>query len=148
MLAVVARQGATEDFRFKGSIVDASEYLLACYRYIELNPVRAGIVGAPEEYPWSSYRANAQGVADPVVCPHDMYQGLGRDEEARQAAYRALFRGYSDERDIGEIRACLQSGTPLGNDRFREEVERMLKVKVGHTKRGRPKQNSSRLNGL
>jgi hypothetical protein len=59
-----------------------------------------------------------------------MYLGLGPDEEARQTAYRALFPGYFEDRDLEEIRACLQSGTPLGNDRFREEEEGMLKVKV------------------
>jgi putative transposase len=68
-----------------------------------------------------------------------MYLGLGVNDPARQAAYRALFRGYHEGRDVEEIRTCLQSGTPLGNDRFRLEVERMLKVKVGQAKRGRPK---------
>jgi len=133
------RNGTLWEGRFKAGIVDVSEYLLACYRYIELNPVRAGMVGEPEQYPWSSHRANAQGVGDPVVSPHEMYLGLGADDQARQVAYRTLFRGYFEDRDLEEIGICLQSGTPLGNDRFREEVERMLKVKVGQAKRGRPK---------
>ena len=136
------RSGTLWEGRFKASIVNASEYLLACYRYIELNPVRAGMVVAPEQYAWSSYRANAEGVADTVVSPHEMYLGLGADEESRRTGYRALFDGYFESGNLEEIRACLQTGTPLGNDRFREEVEAMLQVKVGQSKRGRPKKKS------
>jgi putative transposase len=133
------RSGTLWEGRFKASIVDVSDYLLSCYRYIELNPVRAGMVGSPEQYSWSSHRANAQGADDPIVSPHEMYIGLGADNDTRQVAYRALFRGYFEDRNFQEIRMCLQSGTPLGNDRFREEVERLLKVNVGHAARGRPK---------
>jgi putative transposase len=133
------RSGTLWEGRFKASPVDASEYLLACYRYIEMNPVRAGMVETPRGYRWSSYRANAQGTADPVVSPHDMYLGLGTDEPQRRAAYRALFRGYVEDPDMEDIRACLQTGTPLGNDRFRTEIERTLQVKVGQATRGRPK---------
>jgi putative transposase len=119
------RSGTLWEGRFKASIVDASEYLMACYRYIELNPVRAGMVAAPKGYRWPSYRANAQGAADPVVSPHEMCLGLGADERARQVAYRALFRGLVADRDLEDIRTCLQSGTPLGNERFRAEIERI-----------------------
>jgi putative transposase len=133
------RTGTLWEGRFKASIVDASQYLLSCYRYIELNPVRAGMVDAPSGYRWSSYRANAQGVGDPVVSPHHMYLGLGEDDQTRRSAYRRLFRGHVGEQHLDEIRGCLQTGTPLGNDRFREGIEQALKVKVGHARRGRPK---------
>jgi putative transposase len=66
-------------------------YLLACQRYIELNPVRARLVRAPEDYPWSSYRCNALGVAEPVIAPHPLYLGLADAEEARRSRYRGLF---------------------------------------------------------
>lgn len=62
---------------------DAGDYLLACQRYIEQNPVRAGMVGHPAEYRWSSYRANAQGESDPLVVPHSLYAALGSDPLAR-----------------------------------------------------------------
>jgi len=77
-----------------------------------------------------------------------MYLGLGAGGEARQVAYRALFRGYFEDRDLEKIRMCLQSGTPLGNDRFREGLERMLEVKVGQAKRGRPKKRVETGEGL
>ena len=67
-------------------------YLLACQRYIELNPVRAGMVMHPADYPWSSYRANAEGEASPLIQAHGLYSALGQDAERRQAAYGALFR--------------------------------------------------------
>jgi len=73
--------------------VVAPRYLLACMRYIELNPVRAGIVRRPALYPWSSYRANALGEADALVTPHPWYYALGRTPEARRAAWRARTRG-------------------------------------------------------
>ena len=67
-------------------------YLLACQRYIELNPVRAGMVMHPADYPWSSYLANAEGEASPLIQAHGLYSALGQDAERRQAAYGALFR--------------------------------------------------------
>jgi REP-associated tyrosine transposase len=73
--------------------VIAPRYLLACMRYIELNPVRAGIVRRPAQYPWSSYRANALGLADALVTPHPWYFALGRTPQARCAAWRARTRG-------------------------------------------------------
>ena len=72
--------------------VHAKRYLLACMRYIELNPVRAHIVDRPVEYRWSSYRANALGYTDPIVTPHPLYYALGRSPEARRAAYARLVR--------------------------------------------------------
>ena len=68
-------------------------YLLGCMRYIEMNPVRAGLVGRPEDYRWSSHGANALGAADSLITPHAFYYALGRTAAERQAAYRELFRG-------------------------------------------------------
>ena len=76
--------------------VHARRYLLACMRYIELNPVRASIVDGPAEYRWSSYRANALGYTDPIVTPHPVYYALGRSAEARREAYaRFVRRGFA-----------------------------------------------------
>jgi putative transposase len=86
------------------SRVHARRYLLACMRYIELNPVRAGIVREPGRYAWSSFRANALGAPDPRVTPHPAYYALGRTAEARRAAYRAGFGG--TVRSPGSRPAC------------------------------------------
>ena len=76
--------------------VHARRYLLACMRYIELNPVRAQIVGRPDDYRWSSFAANALGYKDPIVTPHPLYYALGRSPETRRAAYtRFVRRGFA-----------------------------------------------------
>jgi len=82
-----ARTGALD-----ATPVIAARYLLACMRYIELNPVRAGLVYQPSAYRWSSHRANALGLADPLLTPHATYYALGRTPAERHAAYRATFR--------------------------------------------------------
>jgi len=138
------RSGTLWEGRFKASLIQAAGYLLTCYRYIELNPVRAQMVGAPQEYRWTSYRANALGVFDPVVRPHGLYLALGEDDTRRREAYRGLFRGHIDGQDLEGIRTCLQTGTPLGNDRFRTQIEQALNVKVGQSRRGRPKKPKDR----
>ena len=81
------------DERIEVRPVYPRRYLLGCMRYIEMNPVRAGLVGSPGEYRWSSFGTNAMGIADPVVTPHAFYYGLGRTPAGRQAAYRELFQG-------------------------------------------------------
>jgi len=78
---------------FDASPVYTRRYVLACMRYIELNPVRAGIVRDPARYRWSSYRANALGEDDALVTPHALYCALGRSPAERQAAYRRSFAG-------------------------------------------------------
>ncbi len=133
------RSGTLWEGRFKASPVQEEGYLLACYRYIEINPVRAQMVAHPADYPWSSYRANATGAADTLISPHAVYRALGMSEVERQAAYRELVGEALGPAILNDIRACLQTGTPLGNPRFREQIERALGVTVGYAKRGRPK---------
>ncbi len=82
------RSGTLWEGRFRSCLTQEETYLLACQRYIELNPVRAGMVEHPAEYRWSSYRANAQGEADSLVQPHALYMALSEDLVSRQAAYR------------------------------------------------------------
>lgn len=133
------RSGTLWEGRFKANPVQQEDYLLTCYRYIELNPVRAGMVDDPGDYPWSSYRANALGGADVLQHPHALYCALGANDPARQAAYRALFAAALSADELKDLRACLQTGTPLGNDRFRTEIEAALGVRVGYSSRGRPR---------
>ncbi len=83
---------------FDATPVYTRRYVLACMRYIELNPVRAGLVRHPAHYRWSSYRANALGEADALLTPHALYCALGRSAEERRAAYRAGFRAAATSR--------------------------------------------------
>ena len=86
------REGALWDDSCEAVPVHVGRYLLSCMRYIELNPVRAGVVARPGEYRWSSFRANALGQSDALLTPHAHYCALGRGAESRQAAYRAFFQ--------------------------------------------------------
>lgn len=130
--------GSIWEGRFKASLINDEEYLLTCMRYIELNPVRANMVRLPDEYCWSSYGYNALGDLNELITPHSIYQAIGSNMEQRLASYKALFKNHLDTDAIADIRKSCQTGTPLGNDRFREKIEQQLNCKVGHSARGRP----------
>ncbi len=132
------RRGSLWEGRYKSHLVDSQRYLLACMRYIEMNPVRAGMVASPADYRWTSYAANALGVDNAVLTPHEEYAALGGTADDRQAAYRQLFEHGVDRDERSAVRAALQTGTPLGNDRFKAQVEAMVGRKVGFASRGRP----------
>jgi putative transposase len=104
------RSGTLWEGRFRSCLVGEEAYLLGCYRYIELNPVRAGMVPHPADYPWSSYVCNAQGEPNPLVLSHAFYLALGKDGRRRQAAYRALFRCHLEPGLIDEIRGATNGG--------------------------------------
>jgi putative transposase len=133
------RTGTLWDSRYKSSLVHADEYLLLCQRYIELNPVRAGMVDDPVRYRWSSYRANGLGQADALLTPHGVYLGLDEDKDQRQAAYRALFQPGLENEVLTDIRLALNQGQPLGKGRFLEQVERMVGRRCEVRPRGRPR---------
>ena len=120
------RTGTLWEGRFKAAIIDSEQYLLTCYRYIELNPVRAGRVTHPSDYPWSSYRAHAQGAEDPLIQDHDLYLCLGKTTEDRQQAYRNLFSAHLDEAILPTIRDATNEAWALGNDKLRSAIETAL----------------------
>ena len=96
------------------------------------------MVNSPVQYRWSSYGCNAQGKADTIITPNELYQRLGRTRVARCEADKALFEAHLEPDELKEIRTSLQTGTPLGNEYFKEKIEKKLKTKVGQAQRGRP----------
>lgn len=130
--------GSIWEGRYKANLIHDEEYLLTCMRYIELNPVRANMARTPGSYRWSSYCANGKGENNKLIKPHPLYQALGRSRPQRLEAYRALFKAHIDREEIDSIRSAWQTGTPLGNDYYRERIEAKLKCKVGQARRGRP----------
>ena len=130
------RTGTLFEGRFRSSIVQSGRYLLACQRYIELNPVRAGMVRDPADYTWSSYRAHAFGRKAKMWRPHPEYLALGTNEHSRLSAYRRLFDQQVPATLITDIRDALNTGLVLGNDRFKQEVERLTGQRQNHLKRG------------
>lgn len=131
-----ARTGTLWEGRYKATLIDSEQYLLTCYRYIELNPVRAAMVLQPQDYQWSSYRANALGHTDTLVVPHEFYQRLGPDGESRQEAYRKLFENEIDGSTLRDIRDATNKAWVLGNDRFRENVARLLNRRTAPKPKG------------
>jgi putative transposase len=115
---------------------DSEAYLLTCMRYIELNPVRAGMVIDPADYPWSSYHHNALGQLSVLVVPHPEYLRLGESNEVRQAAYRELFKQHLSENSISEIREATNKAWVLGNDRFKQRIQDQLGRRVESKARG------------
>lgn len=107
------RCGTVWQGRYKSCVVQTEDYLLACQRYIELNPVRAGMVGYPGNYRWSSYRCNAEGRDDGIVTPHRLYLGLGATPAARRQAYLGLFREQMSGTTIERIRSSINSERTL-----------------------------------
>jgi len=124
------RSGTLWEGRYKSALVDSEQYLLACSRYIELNPVRAAMVDGPGAYRWSSYRGNALGHPDDTLTAHSVYLKLGNTATERQRHYRELFNTHVDRAALELIRNNTRKNTIIGHPPFQEEVKRMLKRRV------------------
>ena len=136
--AAYARTGGLWEGRYHATVVDTERYLATCHRYVERNPVRAGVVAQARAYPWSSHRANAHGEEDPLVTPHAWYVALGDDRVSRQAAYRGLFALDDPDAVIAAIRDATQRGWALGGARFRKELESSVRRRTEPLRAGRP----------
>ncbi|MGR9117688.1 MAG: transposase [Gammaproteobacteria bacterium] len=130
------RTGTLWEGRYKAALIDSESYLLACMRYIELNPVRAGMAANPAEYPWSSYRFNALGQTDDLITPHFEFHRLGTSDSMRRAAYRELFNQSISEVQMNEIRYATNKAWVLGNKHFKERIQLQLNRRVEPVVRG------------
>lgn len=136
------RSGSLWEGRYKSSIIATHEYFPACCRYIELNPLRAGMVTDPAQYRWSSYAAKVHGKKDPVIDLYPSYVSLGENEEQRQKAYKEYVLDSVPEYEIKLIREALQKGQVTGSDRFRKEIEKKLGIRISNKKQGRPRKKN------
>ena len=128
------RSGTLWEGRPHSCLVESARYVMATYRYIELNPVRAGMVCAPALYEWSSHEANAGRIDDPAISPHVEYVALSSDPQARRAAYEQLFQKGDDPRFLAEIREATSGGYPL----LGESLKGSLAVPKERLERRRP----------
>ncbi len=122
-----ARTGTLFDGRFKSSLVQEDSYLLNCIRYIELNPVRAGMTRDPGDYRWSSYRCHAFSQHAKMWRPHATYLGLGHSESERQKKYRKMIAESLSAEVMQKIRHCINTGLVLGSESFREQIDALRK---------------------
>ena len=132
------RSGTLWEGRFRSCLTQSEEYVLACYRYIELNPVRAGMVMRPQDYRWTSYHANGLGKANALLTPQDEYRRLGKNDEERREAYRALFKPHMEPERIDEIRDATNGNFALGGKRFQQRIESALGRRAIRGVSGRP----------
>jgi len=137
------RTGTLWEGRFRASPVETERYLFACHRYIELNPVRAGMVASPEKVEWSSHLCLAHGKADDLVTPHAMYMGLGGSDLARRRAYRSMFDVPLDSATVTHIRNCLRKGVALGSEAFCRELEERSGRRASPAPMGRPRKSGT-----
>jgi putative transposase len=132
------RTGTLWEGRFRSSLVDSEEYLLSVYRYIELNPVRAGMVLNPADYKWSSYATNALGVKSTLCSAHPVYLSLGQTVALRTKAYRELFASKLPQTLINDIRRRSQKELVLGSSKFKRKIECLTGETLKNEKLGRP----------
>ncbi|MHB8496363.1 MAG: transposase [Casimicrobiaceae bacterium] len=140
---VHGRTGSLWEGRYRSCLTQSESYVLACYRYIEMNPVRARMVAHPRDYRWSSYVANASGAPSQWVDPHDEYLSLGRTEADRRAAYRSLFEGAIgadvDAEVLQRIREATVGNLALGDARFQAQVASTSGRRASRGSPGRPR---------
>jgi putative transposase len=136
------RTGTLWEGRYRATVVDSESYLMTVMRYIEMNPVRAGLVAHPSEYAWSSYARNALGEAGvnaDWMTSHAVYRRLARSAEDRQSAYRSLFKSAISKHDLVQIRDCTHKGWALGSDKFKAQMEKLTQRPVVSKGVGRPR---------
>jgi putative transposase len=132
------RTGTLWQGRYKSLVIDSAHYFMLCTRYIESNPVRAGLAAAPGDYADSSYRHHVGSLIDPLISDHPLYWGLGNTPFQREAAYRVLMEQALTSSEIEELTRASQKGWPLGSAQFKEQLEKQASRRITPLKRGRP----------
>ncbi len=132
------RSGALWEGRYKASPIQTDMYLLSCLRYVELNPVSAGMVAEPETYPWSSYRYRNAEPFPEILDLDTCYLSLGSDNRERFAKYRDFVSQGISQQERDFLRASYQRNQLSGNGRFVDEIERRIGIRVERRSRGRP----------
>ena len=121
------RTGTLWEGRFWSNIVQEDHYLLNCMRYIEMNPVRAGMVDRPGAFYWSSHACHAMGAGNDLVKPHPTYLALGETEDRRRQAYRGIFEPAEEHKVLDErFRQSIRRGWAVGDDEFVRWAESLL----------------------
>ncbi|MCK4743169.1 MAG: transposase [Sulfuriflexus sp.] len=119
------RTGTLWEGRFKSCVIDRENYLFTCQQYIEMNPVRAGMVENPEDYIWSSYGSSALGRKTALWMPHPIYNLLGNSTTERTNNYRAMFKQKLAANTLSAIRTALNQGMVLGSNDFKQKIARL-----------------------
>ncbi len=133
-----ARVGTLWQGRYKAAVVDSERYFLVCARYIELNPVRAGLAVQPEDYRWSSYHHHVGSRPDPLIAEHALFWALGNTPFAREAAYRHLIEETIPATEAKALTDATLKGWAIGSEKFKAALEKQAHQRVRPGRRGRP----------
>ena len=140
---VHGRTGSLWEGRFKSSLIDSENYLLTCHRYIECNPVRAGMVSDVAAYRWSSHAHYAGTRVDSLISEYPQYRALGGCAEERRTAFLSLFAAPLAEDLLAAIRKATNTDSALGSDEFMDRAEEKLGRSVRPPVRGRPRKKDA-----
>jgi putative transposase len=135
----VGGSGTIWEGRYRATVVDSKNYLLTCSRYIELNPVRGGLVKKPADYRWSSYAHNALGKPEEMISAHQEYLKLGNNDKQRVNAYRALFKQNLCSQTVQLITETALKGWVLGDSKFARKIEKLSGRRAFQLPKGRPR---------
>ena len=134
-----SRTGTLWDGRYKSTLVQSESYLLTCMAYLDLNPVRAGLVAKPSEYAWSSHSHYVGQRQDKLITPHPLVWELGNTPFAREAAYAALVQGGLMHREQTAITESVLYGWALGDPEFVTNLQKKTPRRLVKGQAGRPK---------
>ncbi|MFA9419307.1 MAG: transposase [Gammaproteobacteria bacterium] len=137
--AKYASSGTLWEGRYRATVLDSKAYLLTCSRYIELNPVRAGMVKHPRDYDWCSYGYNAMGYEDPLITEHRLYSQLATSQQQSYQIYRSLFKNRISNDELATIRDATNKGWALGDKKFARKIEKMGGRRATQLAKGRPR---------
>lgn len=137
------RTGTLWEGRYRSTLIQAERYLLACMVYMDLNPVRAGMVADPADYPWSSYLHYIGRRTDKLITPHPLYWELGNTPFARDLAYGALVRSGIREQDKLALTDATLRGWALGEPDYVADLQRRTERRVAKGQAGRPVRRTS-----
>lgn len=132
------RSGTLWQGRYRAAVMDAERYLILCSRYIDLNPVRAGLVAHAGDYPWSSYQHHVGLKQDALLTDHALYWALGNTPFEREATYKRQIDEGLDEQAVRALGEATLKGWALGSDVFKNSLERQVNRRVSPSRRGRP----------
>lgn len=132
------RTGTLWQGRYKATVIESEQYFLLCSRYIELNPVRVGLVASAADYSWSSLAHHLGSRSDPLITDHPVFWALGNTPFDREAAYRALLEQGVNEQEIAALTEATLKGWPLGSEKFKALLAKQTNRRTTPAKRGRP----------
>lgn len=132
------RSGTLWEGRYKATVIDSERYLIACMAYVELNPVRAGMVLHAADYPWSSYAHQAGIRHDPLITPHSLYWALGNTPFSREAAYRQVVESGMSKEQVDDLTQATLKGWALGGEDFALDLQELTGRRASKQKPGRP----------